>query len=934
MIQKWIDLSKLTLYRAVGIAIISTVIIVTGLHASYTYWVLKTKIIEEMKRDSLYTLESLEKNVALLISSYTIHEYDTLIRNRMGQPDILAIIVEDYKMGKILGKSSYISGAIQFTDKKIVEFDPHNSHHLEALKGAYDFQQKKLIGSNGEELGYIKIYLSSQLLDNELNHIIVQSIVNVIALSLLLGLSLFAVLRLIVLKPLDELNSVIAEADENGIPSSDIRKSGTSEMIDLATAMENMILSIKESQNNLQTEHDRLAASEQQLLSMLELSPIAVRIATMDGQYVVFANKAYGNLIHKHHDDIIGQNPQNYYYDSAIYDDILQRLYQDEVVYNEMVELNVEGERLWVLASFTLINFQGSTSVLGWLYDVTDQKESELKLEHFANHDMLTGLSNRVFLASFMPRILARAKRNNTFVALLFIDLDGFKKINDEHGHEVGDLLLKDVALRLNSLIRADDLVSRLGGDEFTVMIGDLNRKEELRPLIERILGLLNEPFYFMGYQLFVSASIGVSFYPQDKEVDVDTLLRQADQAMYEAKVRGKNQFAYYEEIFGVLPKNTIGDASSIGTALKNGEFVLYYQPKVNMSTGQVLGVEALIRWNDPSKGMVYPDAFLPIIENRPLIYTLDQWVLRRAVEQLREWSSHNFSTKISINVSAYTFKQSSLIESIDTIFAEFPDVLPSQIEIEILETSALHDIDEIQEVIKALHARGITVALDDFGTGYSTLSYLKKLEIDYLKLDKSFVMDMLTDTNDLSILDATLGLAHAFNFKVIAEGVESIEHGNLLLQFGCELAQGYEIARPMSAEAFVEWIQTWKSHSVWTTMQKLPSHLMPMIYASVAHRNWFYKLESYWMKKETQPPQSRATECRFGNWLALQGEEFFQDEKEYEQMQQLHHTFHDLASKLITITDEVSRDELWTKILVIHLELIKMLERKSLDYL
>jgi len=326
---------------------------------------------------------------------------------------------------------------------------------------------------------------------------------------------------------------------------------------------------------------------------------------------------------------------------------------------------------------------------------------------------------------------------------------------------------------------------------------------------------------------------------------------------------------------------------------------------------------------------MVYPDEFLSIIDNRPLMYSVDQWVLNTAIEQLSKWNKINFRTNISINLSAYSFKQASLLKMIDKVFETFPDVLPNQLEIEILETSALHDIPDVQKVIEQLHERGISIALDDFGTGYSTLSYLKKLKIDYLKLDKSFVMDMLTDTSDLSILDATLGLAHAFNFKVIAEGVESIEHGNMLIQFGCDLAQGYVIAHPMSPEKFIEWVQEWKSDPVWMNVQKLPLNRLPLIYASVEQRSWFHQLENYWNHNEPYPPKSSESECRFGEWLHNHGGEFFEDKNDYAQIQKLHHHFHDLANQLVTEKEDENRTLLWNRIQSLHHDLLTLLGQK-----
>jgi PAS domain S-box-containing protein len=313
---------------------------------------------------------------------------------------------------------------------------------------------------------------------------------------------------------------------------------------------------------------------------------------------------------------------------------------------------------------------------------------------------------------------------------------------------------------------------------------------------------------------------IGVTFYSKKDNVDADILIRQADQAMYEAKLRGKNQIAVFEDISEFLSLVS-ENALAIKNALKKSEFMLYYQPKVNMKSGDIIGVEALIRWNDPERGIVYPDDFLPIVDNRPLMYEIDRWVFNEALAQLCCWCAQGIETKMSINISAYTFKQAGFFSLVDDALAKYPEMKPFMIDIEILESSSLHEINEVRQIIEKLHERKITVSLDDFGTGYSTLSYLKVLGVDTLKIDKSFVLDILHDLGDFSIVDASVSLAQAFNAQPLAEGVESVAHGKLLVELGCQLAQGYIIARPMPAEMFPKWAAEWKSPQSWQDANK-----------------------------------------------------------------------------------------------------------------
>jgi EAL domain-containing protein (putative c-di-GMP-specific phosphodiesterase class I) len=332
---------------------------------------------------------------------------------------------------------------------------------------------------------------------------------------------------------------------------------------------------------------------------------------------------------------------------------------------------------------------------------------------------------------------------------------------------------------------------------------------------LNRLLEAVSAPVNIENALITVSASIGVTFYSKEHALEADILLRQADQAMYEAKLRGKNQIAIFDDISD-LSNRVSESAFAIKNALNNNEFILHYQPKVNMQSGEVIGMEALIRWNDPLRGIIYPDDFLPIVDNRPLMYEIDKWVFNETLFQLCAWHNKDFDTGVSINISAYTLKQADFIVFIDDMLTKYPNINPNQIDIEILESSSLHEIEEVRQIIEKLHERHITVSLDDFGTGYSTLSYLKQLGIDTLKIDKSFVLDILHDSGDLSIVEASVGLAEAFNAKVLAEGVESVEHGSALIGVGCVLAQGYIIARPMSADLLPKWTKEWRAPQSW----------------------------------------------------------------------------------------------------------------------
>lgn len=572
---------------------------------------------------------------------------------------------------------------------------------------------------------------------------------------------------------------------------------------------------------------------------------------------------------------------------------------------------------------------------IGFNSDITEKKENELKLQHAAQHDYLTNLPNRTLLSDLMPQVLAGTKRHHTHAALLFIDLDGFKNINDTYGHGVGDLLLKEVALRIHTLIRDEDIVARLGGDEFAVLIADLDERDNITYLLSRLLKSISDPYFIHNNEMFVTASIGISFYPQENEIDADTLLRQADQAMYDAKFHGKNQYHYFDEIINNSKKVGNAHLEKIKSAIENNELLLHYQPKVNMHTGEILGAEALVRWNSPSEGILYPDTFLPFIDDRPSMYQLDLWVMEHVFHQISKWKSIGFGNKMrfSINLSAYSFKQKGLLDEIKKMFDTHPDISPTQVEFEILETSALQNIQEVQQIIDALQTIGVTVALDDFGTGYASMAYLKKLNVDYLKVDRSFIVDILNDTGDLRILEATIALAEAFRSSVIAEGVESQAHGDLLIQFGCFLAQGYAIAKPMLPDAFVAWVPQWKPFSSWQKLTPIQNKYFPFLYAAIEHRIWFNDFKSFINGRIDNPPQQDHTLCQFGKWLHSEGKELFADDTQYDELYTLHHQMHEFTVIIIQQVAENDGDldeKLLDNIHHIHTQLLAFLQKMA----
>jgi diguanylate cyclase (GGDEF)-like protein/PAS domain S-box-containing protein len=442
-------------------------------------------------------------------------------------------------------------------------------------------------------------------------------------------------------------------------------------------------------------------------------------------------------------------------------------------------------------------------------------KKHQVQLEHIAHYDILTNLPNRSLLADRLSQAMLQCNRSQKSLAVVFLDLDGFKAVNDLHGHQVGDKLLIGLSLRMNETLRESDTLARFGGDEFVAVLVGLAKVADCEPLLERLLLAASEPVTVGDVVFNVSASIGVTLYPQDG-ADADQLIRHADQSMYIAKQAGKNRYQLFDAAQDSaikIQQQSIGDVRS---ALGRREFVLHYQPKVNMHTGEVIGVEALIRWQHPVRGLVPPLEFLPAIEGHAISLELGEWVIDTALGQIIHWRSMGLDLPISVNISAYQLQQANFITRLSTLLAAYPEVDPHYLELEILESSVLSDISQVFDTMNVCHELGVRFSLDDFGTGYSSLTHIKRLPAYLIKIDQSFVRDMLEDIDDLAIVESVVGLAKTFKREVIAEGVETIEHGVALLQLGCELAQGYGIARPMTAGDIPEWISSWKADDSW----------------------------------------------------------------------------------------------------------------------
>ncbi len=543
---------------------------------------------------------------------------------------------------------------------------------------------------------------------------------------------------------------------------------------------------------------------------------------------IVDVNESFSRITGYSRAQVLGQTPRIWssgHQTPEFYQEMWSTLRRDGQWYGEVWNRRQNGEVYAEMLNISaVLDAQGlAQNYVALFSDITAIKEHEKELEHIAHYDVLTGLPNRVLLADRLDQAMTHSGRRSQQLAEAYLYLDGVKNINVQNGHALGDVLLRQVASRMKQSLREGDTLARIGGDEFVAVLIDLDDSQAAVPLFERLLKAASEPVHHDGLLLQTSASLGVTFYPQAEALEADQLLRQADQAMYQAKLSGKNRYHTFDAAHDRSVRGLHERLDEVAKGIECDEFVLFYQPKVNLRSGVVFGVEALIRWQHPTKGLLQPGQFLPPIENQPLSVALGDWVIQTAVQQISQWHSAGLDVQVSVNVGARQLQQNDFVAKLAQVLAQNPSVAPSQLEIEVLETSALQDIERTAKVMQACTALGVGFALDDFGTGYSSLTYLKHLPVRTIKIDQSFVHDMLLDADDLAILEGVISLARAFRRSVIAEGMETIAQGTRLLQMGCEQAQGYGIARPMPPTDFPGWLQRWQPDPAWVAATSLP---------------------------------------------------------------------------------------------------------------
>lgn len=637
--------------------------------------------------------------------------------------------------------------------------------------------------------------------------------------------------------------------------------------------------------------------------SVFSHSREGIMITAADG-CIINVNAAFTRITGYSRDEAIGQTPRilsSGRHTSEFYQSMWRSLTEQGHWYGEIWNRRKNGEIYAEMQTISSVRDARGNVVqyVALFSDITEIKAHQSKLEHIAHYDALTSLPNRVLLADRLRHAIVQAQRRGQRLEVVYLDLDGFKAINDKYGHEAGDKLLIALSASMKQALRECDTLARIGGDEFVAVLVDLPDVASSMPMLSRLLAAAAQVVHVGDLALQVSASMGVTFCPQQDEVDADQLLRQADQAMYQAKLSGKNRLHFFDVEQDRSVRGHHESLECIRRALAEHEFVLHYQPKVNMRSGEVIGVEALIRWLNPERGLLVPATFLPVIEDHLLAIELGEWAMDQALTQMEEWHKLGLDIAVSVNIGARQLQQKNFVERLCAILQTHPQVNPSRLQLEILETSALEDVAHVFQVIEACRSFGVMFALDDFGTGYSSLTYLKHLPVALLKIDQSFVLGMLDDPDDLSILKGVVGLASAFRLEVIAEGVESSEHGALLLQLGCEQAQGFGIAAPMPADELPNWIATWWQGSGWCDLPLASEEDLSRLIASVELRAWIKALDNYLKGERATEPSLDRQQSYFRRWLEGDGLACHGRQPSFTTLTRLHQQTHALSVEL-----------------------------------
>jgi diguanylate cyclase (GGDEF)-like protein/PAS domain S-box-containing protein len=624
---------------------------------------------------------------------------------------------------------------------------------------------------------------------------------------------------------------------------------------------------------------------------------------------IVDVNPAFSRTMGYSREEVIGKSPDMFKsgrHDAGFYEAMWHDIATKGSWQGEIWDRRKNGEEFLEYLSITAIH-DGAGNVQRYVAvftDIDSLRRALMKMDQLAHFDGLTELPNRGLFAKRLEQAIASAKRGNELLAVILLDMDGFKSTNDRFGRETGDRLLLQIAQRLKQITRTGDTLARLGGDEFGLFLTGLASMEAVDRAAEQIQALTAAPYIIAGQTHELSASVGVTVFPFDQS-DAETLLRHADQAMYQAKQAGGNHIHFFDASNDLAAHSRRQLLERLEQAIDSNELELYYQPKVNLRSGQVVGLEALLRWRHPEQGMLLPDSFLPHAEHSEVIDRISEHVMHMALKQAMEWHAAGMHMCISVNISGRHLQRADFIDCLRDCLAEFPGLPPSSLELEILESAAIQNTQRVRALIEACQDMGVRFALDDFGTGYASLSYLREIPADILKIDQSFIRDILDSSDALTLVEGAIGLATAFRRIIVAEGVENAEQGVLLMRLGCDIAQGNGIAPAMPASQVPQWVTTYRPDPQWVLWADTRWEMsdFPLLVAQYDHLKWVKTLMLYVEGANLGLTEAELTDhhsCRFGHWYYGHGIIRYGHLPEFQALEPVHQSVHRLGPEIV----------------------------------
>lgn len=780
------------------IVVISGIVVAFSLLGTLRLYQAKVSLEEEINRSGQERASLTAESLSNLVVAYDYSNIESLAERIVKMQDVMKINVLN-RSGKIMVARTSSS------------FDPKSNNLV--------FTAPIVFG--GDKIGSVELAMSLERLEKSLANTSRNIIFFLILFATFVASLIYASMSIFIVKPLSRLSKA-ADQLALGDFSAVLPPETSDELGHLVRAFSFM----RESRKNVEHELNSLNASLESIVMARigELRDSEAYIHTIlnnvnegiivigEAGLIVSFNAAAENIFGYNGQEIINQNfnqliSADHLEESGQYHKFTNEDTQGELHYGvtrEVIGLRKDFSAFPLELKTTQIHIQNRLLFITTARDITERKDAEQRISYMASHDALTSLPNRALLQDRIQQTLVQNKRRNQKAAVLFIDLDKFKIINDTLGHDVGDGLLIEAAARLVSCVRSEDTVARQGGDEFIILLSKISNPEDAGIIAQKLLESLTQTFLIKGKSLHIGASIGIAVFPDDGD-NMESLLKNSDIAMYHAKESGRGNYQYFSSEMNAQAAEKQSLSSDLRHAAERNELFLAYQPVVDMLSGEIVGMEVLLRWKHPEFGMISPIKFIPLAEESGIILPIGDWVLRTACKQLLDWQQQGYEVpRLAINLSAKQFRQKSLAENIAKIMRE-TGADPRFIGLEITESMLVQNIDEVVETLLKLSNMGLEISIDDFGTGYSSLSYLKRFPINKLKIDKSFIDDIATHPDDAAIVKAIIAMAHGLSMKVVSEGIETKAQLDFLRAHGCEQYQGYLFSKPLPASEIVE---------------------------------------------------------------------------------------------------------------------------------